>query len=458
MDNLSFDKLIVDYLKKEFSLDKETFFSVKLALLDTIACIFDASASTQPVSFATTGKHSKIDNPFEFAKYITVPRDLGKFFTTLIRWYDFNDTFLAKEWAHPSDNIGSIFSYFMSRGGSFIHFCESIVKTYEIQGALSLGTSLNKVGYDHVFFVKIASGAVYADLISNGNKEIITRTINNILLDGPSLRTYRHAPNVGKRKSWAAGDAVSRAIEISEISSLDDEKYIGILKNPTWGFENIYFENETLEFGKTLDNWVINNVLFKVLYPAEFHGQSAVEAAVQLADEYQSKQNSIKDIVIETHEPAIRIISNKDILNNASDRDHSLEYMVAAALLFNDVTSDSYEESFHGFQDIEKLRKKIIVKENPEFTETYYQFEKREIANSIYLNYEDGSKSEKITVRYPLGHPKRRDEALPLIKEKFIKNTSNHFDQDKADKIWNSIIKLEISDDFSELVNLLVDE
>ncbi|MGI9572161.1 MAG: MmgE/PrpD family protein [Candidatus Actinomarinaceae bacterium] len=458
MNITSFDNLIVDYLKRDIFLDEDTLFSVKLALLDTIGCIFNAASSSQPVSFASTGQHSKIDNPFELAKSITDSRDLGKFFTTLTRWYDYNDTFLAKEWAHPSDNIGTSLSYFMTNGGSFKQFSESILRSYEIQGSLSLGTSLNKEGYDHVFFVKMASGAIYANLLSKGNEEIIRRTVNNILLDGPTLRAYRHAPNVGKRKSWAAGDAVSRAIEISKISCLDDETYDGILKDSTWGFENIYFENTEMIFGKPLDNWVINNVLFKVLYPAEFHGQSAVEAAAQLAGEYQSKSNSVKEIVIETHEPAIRIISNKDVLMNSSDRDHSLEYMVAAALLFNDVTSEMYEESFHGYTDIEKLRKKITVIENPNFTKTYYEFEKREIANTIYLNFEDGTQSEKITIRYPIGHPKRRDEAIPLIREKFIKNTSEHFHKDKANKIWNSIVNFDMNADFSSFVNLLVDE
>ena len=454
----SFDNLIVDYLKRDIFVDDDTLFSVKLALLDTIGCIFNAASSSQPVSFASTGQHSKIDNPFEQAKSITDSRDIGKFFTTLTRWYDYNDTFLAKEWAHPSDNIGTSLSYFMTNGGSFKQFSESILRSYEIQGSLSLGTSLNKEGYDHVFFVKMASGAIYANLLSKGNEEIIRRTVNNILLDGPSLRAYRHAPNVGKRKSWAAGDAVSRAIEISKISCLDDEKYEGILKDSTWGFENIYFENTEMIFGKPLDSWVINNVLFKVLYPAEFHGQSAVEAAVQLAGEYQSKKNSVKKIMIETHEPAIRIISNKDVLMNSSDRDHSLEYMVAAALLFNDVTSEMYEESFHGYADIEKLRKKINVIEDHNFTKTYYEFEKREIANTIYLNFEDDTQSEKITIRYPIGHPKRRDEAVPLIREKFIKNTSRHFHKDKANKIWNSIVNFDMNADFSNFVNLLLDE
>ena len=346
----------------------------------------------------------------------------------------------------------------MSNSGSFRDLSEAIVKTYEIQGALSLGTSLNKEGYDHVFFVKIASAAVYSHLLSGGNKDVVTRTINNALLDGPSLRSYRHTPNVGRRKSWAAGDAVSRAIELSEISSIEDERYDGILKDQTWGFESIYFQDETMKFGKTLDNWVINNVLFKVLYPAEFHGQSAVEAAVQLSEEYLNNKDTLKNILIETHEPAVRIISNKNILNNASDRDHSLEYMVAAALLFGDVTSDSYEDTFGGYKDIEQLRKKIIVKENPEFTETYYKFEKREIANSIYLEYEDGSKSEKITVRYPIGHPKRRQEAIPLIREKFIKNTSRHLDRDQAIHLWTSIYDLETDAEFSQLTNLLLNE
>jgi 2-methylcitrate dehydratase len=458
LNEISFHNIITNYLDQEVLLDDSTVISVKLALLDTIGCILDASSSSQALSFATRGEEAEIGNPFNYANKIKSSRDLGRFFTTLIRWHDYNDTFLAREWAHPSDNIGSLFSYFLLEGGSIRKLSESIVRTYEIQGALSLATSLNQQGYDHVFFVKMASSSVYSHLITKGDTEVITRTINNVLLDGPTLRTYRHTPNVGRRKSWAAGDAISRAIELSEISILKDEKYEGILKDKTWGFESVFFEDEMLTFGKSLDNWVINNVLFKVLYPAEFHGQSAVEAAVQLSEEYLEKQETIKEVVVETHEPAIRIISNKDILNNASDRDHSLEYMVSAALLFGDVISESYEESFHGYENIEELRKKIKVIENPNFTKTYYEFEKREIANSVYLSYSDGTKSEKITVRYPIGHPNRREEAIPLIKEKFIKNTSKYYDPKKADDVWDSVMKIDLDADFTNLTTLLKDD
>ena len=458
LNGISFHNIITNYLDQEVLLDDATVISTKLALLDTIGCILDASTSSQAVSFATRGEDKEIENPFNYANKIKSPRDLGRFFTTLIRWHDYNDTFLAREWAHPSDNIGSLFAHFLLQDGSIKQLSESIVRTYEIQGALSLATSLNQEGYDHVFFVKMASASVYSHLITNGDMEVVTRTINNVFLDGPSLRAYRHTPNVGRRKSWAAGDAISRAIELSEISILNDEKYDGILKDKTWGFESVFFEDEVMTFGKSLDNWVINNVLFKVLYPAEFHGQSAVEAAVQLSEEYLEKQEHVKEIVIETHEPAIRIISNKDILSNASDRDHSLEYMVSAALLFGDVTSESYEEFFQGYEDIEELRKKIKVIENPNFTETYYEFEKREIANSVYLSYSDGSKSEKITIRYPIGHPNRREEAIPLIKEKFIKNTSKYYDYKKADEVWDSVMKIDLDADFTNLTTLLKDD
>ena len=272
MNEISFHNIITNYLDQEVLLDDSTVISVKLALLDTIGCILDASASSQAVSFATRGEEAEIGNPFNYANKIKSSRDLGRFFTTLIRWHDYNDTFLAREWAHPSDNIGSLFSYFLLEGGSIRQLSESIVRTYEIQGALSLATSLNQQGYDHVFFVKMASSSVYSHLITKGDTGVITRTINNVLLDGPTLRAYRHTPNVGRRKSWAAGDATSRAIELSEISILKDEKYEGILKDKTWGFESVFFKEEMLTFGKSLDNWVINNILFKVLYPAEFHG------------------------------------------------------------------------------------------------------------------------------------------------------------------------------------------
>ena len=374
----------------------------------------------------------------------------------LTRWFDYNDTFLANEWAHPSDNFGTIFSYFYKNNNYKFHdFVNSLTKAYEIQGSLCLGTSLNKLGYDHVFYVKLASGSVFSHLVNNGDIEATRRTVNNILLDGPSLRAYRHFPNVGKRKSWAAADASKRGIELAIISAYEDEIYESVQNENSWGFESSFLDNSKLEFGKELNNWVIQNILFKVLFPAEFHGQSAVEAAIKLSKEFNKNINKVEKINIYTHEPAVRIISNKEVLKNASDRDHSLEYMVAAALLYGELKYEMYEDSFDGFENINNLRKKIFVTEEPKFTKDYYEFSKRHISNSIEIEYIDNSISEKITIENPIGHPSRRHEAVPLLKDKFLRNVKSVFEAKKASNIWDKIINLEKDDDLNIFFNIL---
>ena len=328
MDEKNIDQIISDYLSNDIHLNEKNIKASKLALLDTLGCVFNASLNTSATIFATDGLKDTLDNPIAYMKDIKSLKEKARFFSVLTRWFDYNDTFLAKEWAHPSDNIGTIFSYFIENNNFKVTtFIDSLIKMYEIQGCLALGTSLNKKGYDHVFYVKLASASVFSSLISNNDSEIIKRTVNNILLDGLNLRAYRHEPNVGKRKSWAAGDAVSRGIELASISEFEDEIYSEIQKDENWGFEKVFLNGENLSFGKDLNDWVIENVLFKVLYPAEFHGQSAIEASVKLSDLYKEREQEIEGIIIETHEPAIRIISNKDKLKNASDRDHSLEFM-----------------------------------------------------------------------------------------------------------------------------------
>ena len=302
--------------------------------------------------------------------------------------------------------------------------------------------------------MKLASGAVYSHLINDGNKEIVRRTINNILLDGPSLRSYRHFPNVGKRKSWAAADASKRGMELAQFSKFDDEIYETIQTTENWGFENVYMDDQRMAFGKELDSWVLKNILFKVLFPAEFHGQSAVEAAIKLSSEFNEKIKSVKQINIYTHEPAVRIISNKTVLKNASDRDHSLEYMVAAALLFGDLTYEMYEDDFGGIDRIEELRKNIFVQEDKTFTENYYEFSKRDISNSVEIQYSDDSKSKLETVINPIGHPTRRKEAVPLLKNKFTKNLSKLFSKEKAVFIWDGVMSLSNKDEVSKLLKL----
>jgi len=454
------DVLITNYISSDIGEDESQFYSSKLAILDTIGCIIEASNHEDVTQFAS--KNNLIlnfKNPFKNLSVNESYENISWYLTVLTRWFDYNDTFLAKEWAHPSDNFGSIYSYFYkNKNYKFKDFTNALTKAYEIQGSLCLGTSLNKLGYDHVFYVKLASGSVFSCLVNNGDTNAIRRTVNNILLDGPNLRAYRHFPNVGKRKSWAAADASKRGIELAIISSYKDEIYESVQNENKWGFEPSFLNNSKIEFGKELNNWVIQNILFKVLFPAEFHGQSAVEAAIELSKEFNKNINKFERINIYTHEPAIRIISNKEVLKNASDRDHSLEYMVAAALLYGALRYEMYEESFEGFENINNLRKKIFVSEEPKFTKDYYEFSKRHISNSIEIVYNDNSTSEKITIENPIGHPSRREEAIPLLKDKFLRNVESLFDTEKASEVWDKIINLEKDDDLNKFFNILKED
>ena len=459
MQNKNLDKQIFNFLSTPLKSD-DHFTSAKLAILDTLGCIIEASTHDEVNNFAIEDKSFELfSNPFLNVGKLNSYQEVAWYLTVLTRWFDYNDTFLAKEWAHPSDNFGTVYSYFYANPNfKFIDFTTALTKAYEIQGSLCLGTSLNQLGYDHVFYVKLASGAVFSSLLSKGNEKIVHRTINHILLDGPSLRSYRHFPNVGKRKSWAAADASKRGIELAKISQLNDEVYSSIQNDKNWGFEKNYLNDSEIKFGKELNDWVIQNVLFKVLFPAEFHGQSAVEGAIKLSKEFNQNIDKVKKINIFTHEPAIRIIANKENLSNASDRDHSLEYMVSAALLFGELKYEMYGNDFSGLNKIESLRKKIVVSEDSNFTKNYYEFSKRHISNSIEIVYDDNSTSEKITIENPIGHPSRREEAIPLLKEKFIRNVQNVLSLEKSMSLWEQVINLEKDDELTKFFNILQDD
>ena len=459
MQNKNLDKQIFNFLSTPLKSD-DHFTSAKLAILDTLGCIIEASTHDEVNNFAIEDKSFELfSNPFLNVGKLNSYQEVAWYLTVLTRWFDYNDTFLAKEWAHPSDNFGSVYSYFYANPNfKFIDFTTALTKAYEIQGSLCLGTSLNQLGYDHVFYVKLASGAVFSSLLSKGNEKIVHRTINHILLDGPSLRSYRHFPNVGKRKSWAAADASKRGIELAKISQLNDEVYSSIQDDKNWGFEKNYLNDSEIKFGKELNDWVIQNVLFKVLFPAEFHGQSAVEGAIKLSKEFNQNIDKVKKINIFTHEPAIRIIANKENLSNASDRDHSLEYMVSAALLFGELKYEMYGNNFSGLNKIESLRKKIVVSEDSNFTKNYYEFSKRHISNSIEIVYDNNSTSKKITIENPIGHPSRREEAIPLLKEKFIRNVQNVLSLEKSMSLWEQVINLEKDDELTKFFNILQDD
>jgi 2-methylcitrate dehydratase len=308
----------------------------------------------------------------------------------IVRWLDFNDTWLAAEWGHPSDNFGGILSvadYLSRQKGEDLSMKEVLtlmIKAHEIQGILALENSFNRVGLDHVILVKVATAAVVTRMLG-GNRHQIINALSNAWIDGHSLRTYRHAPNTGSRKSWAAGHATSRGVYLSLMAMKDEMGYNTALSAPKWGFEDVLFKGNKVVLGRPLESYVMENILFKISFPAEFHAQSAVEAAIKLHQNYGNKINEIEKIIIQTQEPGVRIIDKKGPLNNPADRDHCLQYMVAVALIMGDLKAEYYEDKFASNTSIDTLREKMEVIENKEYSKSYLDTNKRSIANSIQL-------------------------------------------------------------------------
>jgi len=364
----------------------------------------------------------------------------------MIRWLDYNDTWLAAEWGHPSDNIGGLLalSDYLSRKNQAEGFdpisCKellrAIIKAYEIQGILALNTSFNRIGFDHVALVKIATAASACCLLGCDYSQIVS-SLSNAWIDAGPLRTYRHAPNVGSRKSWAAGDATSRGVQLALMAFQGEMGYKTPLSAREWGVSDVLFSGKTLELAEPLTSYVIENILFKVAFPAEFHAQTAVEAAFELYKKYSERLHdidNIESIEIKTHESAIRIIDKKGYLNNPADRDHCLQYMVAIALLYGELTAEHYEEKIASNKKIDELRSKMVVKEDLSYTKDYLDKEKRSIANSITIYFKDGF-TGTIAVEYPLGHKRRRKEAIPLLFEKLKANLSKTYDTDRIKTI-----------------------
>ena len=437
-------KSIAVYLDNEKEFDDEALDNATLAFLDAFGCIVNAASDTQAVKFALPYNYKQDVgmHPFGLIAKLKSELDVARYLGTLVRWHDYNDTFLAKEWAHPSDNFGglwaSVFRYIEEP--TLKDILVGLVKSYEIQGSLALGTSLNESGYDHVFYVKLATAAVVSSIMPSASEVTISRTINNVLNDGLNLRAYRHEPNVGRRKSWAAGDATSRGLWLAEISSYEDNDYSTVQSQVDWGFESIFLNKKKLSLGRLLEDWVIKNVLYKVSYPAEFHGQSAIEAGVFLHPLFKEKFNEIEKIIIETHEPAMRIISKSGPLDNESARDHCIEYMTSVALLDGNVTTHSYTDSYEKISEVESLRKKFKIYENTKYTQYYYDIEKRYIPNKVYFQYKDGTISKQKEVLCPIGHPSRREEAFPRLKEKFVNNCTVFHSRDFASELWDQTV------------------
>ncbi|MGH8657009.1 MAG: bifunctional 2-methylcitrate dehydratase/aconitate hydratase [Gammaproteobacteria bacterium] len=357
----------------------------------------------------------------------------------LIRWLDYNDTWLAAEWGHPSDNLGAILAcadYVAQNTPTPIRMRDVLaylIKAYEIQGVLALANSFNRIGLDHVFLVRVASSAVATAVLGGGRREIIN-ALSNAFLDGGALRTYRHTPNTGWRKSWAAGDATARGVRLALMATSGEMGYPLALSAPQWGVCDVLFQGKPLSLARSLGSYVVENILFKVSYPAEFHAQTAAECAVQLHTRVQDRLHEIKRIVLTTQTPAMRIINKAGPLTNPADRDHCLQYIVAVALLYGDLKSQYYEDLTACDPRIDALRERMQVIEEPRFSRDYLDPDKRSIANGVAIHFVDGS-TESCLIEYPLGHRRRREESLPHLLEKFQTNLTQHFSSGRRKKL-----------------------
>ncbi len=418
---------IADYVCHKNITSELAYESARLCLLDALGCAAHALQfpecttllgpivpdTSVPNGVHVPGTQYRLDP-------VKAAFDIG----TLIRWLDYNDTWLAKEWGHPSDNLGAIlaaadFIAQRTRPDLTMHdVLTAMIKAYEIQGILALENSFNELGLDHVILVKIASTAVVTHLLGGSHQQVID-ALSHAFLDGQSLRTYRHAPNTASRKSWAAGDATSRAMRLALLTLQGEPGYPSVLSAKTWGFNDVYLKGQALKVNQAFESYVIEHILFKVSYPAEFHGQTAVEAAILLHSNIKNNVDKIERIEIETQKSAMQIINKQGELNNPADRDHCLQYMVAVALLWGELTAESYSNEFaknHKAQ-IDSIRDKITVTENQQMTKDYYDPNKRAIANAVIIQMNDNT-IFKQHIDYPLGHVKRRQEALPFIEAK----------------------------------------
>lgn len=385
----------------------------------------------------------------------------------MIRWLDYNDTWLAAEWGHPSDNLGGILATadYISRKQAaegkapllVKDVLEMAVKAHEIQGVLALENSLNRVGLDHVHFVKIASAAVVTAMLGGGREELLA-ALSNAWIDGASLRTYRHAPNTGSRKSWAAGDATSRAVRLALMAVAGEMGYASALSAPNWGFQDVLFKGNELTLARPLGSYVMENILFKISFPAEFHAQTAVDCAFALHPAVKDRIESISRITLTTHQSAIRIIDKKGPLHNPADRDHCLQYMVAVGLLFGTLTAEHYEEDAACDPRIDALREKMVVVEDERFSIDYLDPDKRSIANAVQIHFEDGTCTDKVVREYPIGHRRRREEGLPKVVQKYEANLLTRFPRKKAADImrrtldYKSLIAMPVPDFMSQFV------
>jgi 2-methylcitrate dehydratase len=441
---------IVDYVTKYKVKSTEAYETARYCLMDTLGCGFEAlefPACTKMLGPIVKGtvvpNGAKVPGTQFQLDPVKAAFDIG----AMIRWLDFNDTWLAAEWGHPSDNLGGILATadWLSRNAAASgknpltvnDVLTAMIKAHEIQGCIALENSFNKVGLDHVVLVKVASTAVVAQMLGLPRDEIIN-AVSLAWVDGQSLRTYRHTPNTGSRKSWAAGDATSRAVRLALIAKTGEMGYPSVLTAKTWGFYDVLFKGKPFTFQRQYGSYVMEHILFKISFPAEFHSQTAVEAAMTLHGQLSKLGKTaadIKRITIRTHEACIRIIDKKGPLDNPADRDHCIQYMVAVPLIHGRLTADDYEDDVASDPRIDALRDKIVCVEDKQFTKDYLNPDKRSIANALTVELADGTKLKEIVVEYPIGHKRRRKDGIPLLIGKFKTNLARVFPTKQADAI-----------------------
>ena len=438
---------IADYVLTKDIESSEAYNTARNCLMDTLGC--GLLALTFPDCKNLLGPYiegTKVPGGVRVpgTKHVLDPVKGAWDIGAIIRWLDFNDTWLAAEWGHPSDNFGGILAAadYLSQKNladgkeplSMKDVLTNMIKAHEIQGVLALENSFNRVGLDHVVLVKVASTAVISSMFGL-NKDQTIDALSQAWVDGQSLRTYRHAPNAGPRKSWAAGDATSRALQLVLLTQKGQIGYPSVLTAPTWGFYDVQFKGNSFSLPREFDSYVMENVLFKISFPAEFHAQTAVEAAVILHEQVKDQFDEIEKILITTHESAIRIISKEGILNNPADRDHCLQYMTAIGLLKGDLVAEDYEDDVASDPRVDQLREKMFIEEDNRYSQEYLEADKRSIANSIQIFFKDGSSTEKIEVEYPIGHRRRREQGIPLLVEKFERNLATQFSDQRCQEI-----------------------
>ena len=430
---------IADYVTKFKIASTEAYKTAHYCLLDTLGCGFEAlsyPACTKLLGPIVPGTVVPNGAKVPGTPYQLDPVQAAFSLGAMIRWLDFNDTWLAAEWGHPSDNLGGILmtADWLSRNAvaagraplTVQDVLTGMIKAHEIQGVIALQNSFNRVGLDHVVLVKVASTAVVASMFGLTRDEIIN-AVSLAWVDGQSLRTYRHSPNTGSRKSWAAGDATSRAVRLALIARTGEMGYPSVLTAKTWGFYDVLFKGAPFKFDRSYGSYVMENVLFKISFPAEFHAQTAVECAMQLHPLVGDRLADIRRITIRTHESAMRIIDKQGPLANPADRDHCIQYMVAVPMIHGRLTAADYEDSIAADPRIDALREKMVCVEDPQFSRDYLDPQRRSIANAITVEFNDGTRTQEVVVEYPIGHRRRREEGIPVLIEKFRTNIARRF-------------------------------